>query len=244
VTRHNRIDRAPPEQTTSARVATRTVHTAEARAWLDAQPVFDATHAFVTSLPDSSEVPTRGFDGWRQWFIESAAAICRKTADHGVAIFFQTDVKRAGRWVDKGFLTSLGAEAAGSHCLWHKVVCRAPAGMTTFGRPAWAHLLCFSRSFTLEPGQSSPDVLPRLGEMPWARAMGAEACEAVCDFLLAHTPARTVIDPFCGVGTMLAVANRRGLDAIGVELSAKRAQRARTLVVPPPKAALTFVSKG
>ncbi len=225
-------------------MATRTVHTAEARAWLEAQPRFEPTHALVTSLPDSSEVPTLGFDGWRRWFIDSAKEICLKTADEGVAIFFQTDVKRAGRWVDKGFLISLGAEAAGSQCLWHKVVCRAPPGLTTFGRPAWAHLLCFSRALTLEPGQSSPDVLPRLGEMPWARAMGAEACEAVCDFLIAHTPARTVVDPFCGVGTMLAVANRRGLDAIGVELSAKRAERARSLVVPPPKAALTFVSKG
>jgi hypothetical protein len=233
--------------TFGAAVPLRTVHTAEALAWLDAQPRFDATHAFVTSMPDSSEVPGLGFEGWRRWFIDSAAAMCRKTADQGVTIFFQTDVKLDGRWVDKGFLVSLGAEAAGSHCLWHKVVCRAPAGLTTFGRPAWAHLVCFSKELRLEKGQATPDVLPRLGEMPWARAMGVEACEAVCDFLLAHTAAKTVIDPFCGVGTMLAVANRRGLDAVGVELSAKRAAKARELVVAPPKsmkAPLTFVSKG
>ena len=43
------------------------------------------------------------------------------------------------------------------------------------------------------------------------------------------TPCRTVVDPFCGVGSMLAVANRHGLAAIGVEMSPSRAERARTL---------------
>jgi hypothetical protein len=209
----------------------RVVHTAEAIAWLKAQPVFDTSHAFVTSMPDSSEIPALGFDGWKKWFVETAALVCSKTADDGVAIFFQTDVKLEGRWVDKGFLVSLGADQAGSACLWHKVVCRAPAGLTTFGRPAWAHLQCFSRTLRLEKGQASPDVLPRLGEMPWARAMGVEACDAVATFLLAHTKCRTIIDPFCGQGTMLAVANKHGLDAIGVELSAKRAEKARSLAV-------------
>ena len=51
--------------------------------------------------------------------------------------------------------------------------------------------------------------------MTWARAMGREACEAVARFLVADTHCRTVVDPFCGVGTMLAVANAHGLDAVG-----------------------------
>jgi len=155
--------------------------------------------------------------------------VCRSAAPESVAIFFQTDVKRDGCWVDKSFLVQLGAQAAGVQLLWHKVVCRAPAGITTFGRPAYAHLLCFSKTLRLAPTQSSPDVLPRLGEMTWARAMGIEACEATCRFLIEHTACRTVVDPFCGMGSILAVANAYGLDAIGVELSAKRAARARTL---------------
>ena len=72
-------------------------------------------------------------------------------------------------------------------------------------------------------------MLPSLGEMPWVRSMGADVCRAVTRFLLAHTRCRTVVDPFCGVGTMLAVANEQGLDAIGVELSRKRAAKARAL---------------
>ena len=199
-------------------------------AWLEGARL-GGEHTIVTSLPDSSELPRLGFAGWRAWFVETAALVCRTVAEGSPAIFFQTDVKREGAWVDKGFLVQLGAEQAGVSLLWHKIVCRAPAGVTTFGRPAYAHLLCFSRGLRLDPAQSSPDVLPRLGEMTWARAMGVEVCEATCRFLRAHTACRVVVDPFCGIGTMLAVANKNGFDAIGVELSAKRAARARTLEI-------------
>jgi hypothetical protein len=83
----------------------------------------------------------------------------------------------------------------------------------------------------LPPGRSSPDVLPALGAMPWVRAMGTAACEASARFLLDETRCRVVVDPFCGVGTMLAVANAHGMGAIGVELSKRRAARAERLVL-------------
>ena len=50
-------------------------------------------------------------------------------------------------------------------------------------------------------------------------------------FILDQTPTRTVIDPFCGWGTVLAVANALGLAAIGIDLSARMCRRARTLTV-------------
>ena len=210
----------------------RVVHQGDGLAWLRSNSL-GPEHAIVTSLPDSSEVPRLGFDGWRSWFVETAELVCRSVADEAVAIFFQTDVKLEGRWVDKGFLVALGAERAASHLLWHKVVCRAPAGTTTFGRPAYAHLMCFSKSLRLTAAQSSADVIPELGEMPWARAMGTRACAEACRFLLKHTQCRSVVDPFCGMGTLLAVANQTGLDAIGIELSPKRARRAQTLALDP-----------
>ena len=38
---------------------------------------------------------------------------------------------------------------------------------------------------------------------------------------------RHVLDPFCGVGTVVALANAMGLDSTGVEVSAKRVRKAK-----------------
>lgn len=208
----------------------RTIHCTDGVEWLRGQQ-FAPDVSVITSLPDTSEL-TLSFDAWRGWFSDTAQLICERLAPTAVAVFFQTDIKRDGRWVDKAYLVQRGAERAGSFQLFHKVVCRAPPGMTTFGRPAYAHLLAFSRELRVEPGDSTADVLPRLGEMPWARAMGVEACEAAVTFVKNHG-ARCVVDPFCGLGTVLAVANQHGLDAIGVELSRKRAEKAELLSLRP-----------
>lgn len=204
----------------------RTVHRGDGVAFLSER--LPADHAIITSLPDTSELPELGFDGWRRWFIDTVALACRAVADDGLAIFYQTDVKRDGRWVDKGHLVMCGVDAAGSHALWHKVVCRVAPGTTTFGRPAYAHMICASRERRLAPGNSTPDVLPELGEMSWSRAMGRAACDAAVRFA-ASQGATTIVDPFCGMGSVLAAANAHGLDAIGVELSRRRAARARQL---------------
>jgi hypothetical protein len=206
---------------------TRVVHCGDGIAYLAARLPDD--HAIVTSLPDHSELPALGVAGWRDWFIATVALACRAVADHAVAVFFQTDVKHDGRWIDKGHLVLCGADTAGSHLLWHKVVCRVAPGTVTFGRPAYAHLICVSRERRLSPGGSTADVLPSLGAMSWSRAMGRDACDAAVRFV-ASTGARTVVDPFCGLGSVLASANAHGLSAIGVELSRRRARRARSAI--------------
>lgn len=206
----------------------RAVLTGDGVAWL-AQAALPATHAVVTSLPDVSEVPRLGLPGWRAWFVETAALICARVAPEAVAVFYQTDVRREGRWIDKAALVGEGAARSSSACLFHKIVCRVPAGRPSFGRPGYAHLLAFSREHRVSAREAAADVLPELGSMPWVRAMGTAACEEVCRFLLRSTGCRVVVDPFCGWGTMLAVANAYGLDALGVELSGKRAGRARAL---------------
>ena len=124
-----------------------------------------ADHAIVTSLPDHSELPALGVDGWKRWFIDVCALACRAVADDGIAIFYQTDVKHDGRWIDKGHLVMCGADAAGSHALWHKIVCRVRPGTTTFGRPAYTHFIYTSRTRHLTPNASTPNVLPELDNM-------------------------------------------------------------------------------
>lgn len=206
---------------------TRVVHHGDGVAYLAARLPDD--HAIVTSLPDHSELPALGIAGWSDWFVATVALACRALGDHAVAVFFQTDVKHDGRWIDKSHLVLCGADAAGSHLLWHKIVCRVAPGTITFGRPAYAHLVCLSRERRLPPGASTADVLPALGAMSWSRAMGRAACDAAVRFV-ASTGARTVVDPFCGLGSVLASANAHGLSAVGVELSRRRARRARTAI--------------
>lgn len=210
---------------------TRTVHCADATQWLR-ERTLAADHAVLTSLPDGSELKRLTFEQWQQWFTDAAELVVRATAPRSAAVFYQTDVKRDGAWVDKAFLVQRGALAAGAQLLWHKIVCRAPAGTATFGRPGYAHLLCFSRDLKDDVDRATPDVLPELGAMTWPKAIGLEAARAAVVWLRDHAGARCIVDPFCGIGTVLAVANAHGLAAVGVELAASRAEQARTLVLP------------
>jgi len=183
----------------------------------------------VTSLPDVSELPRLDLDDWRRWFEDAAALVMRGVPDEGVAIFFQSDIRHGGLWVDKGALVARAAERAGMGLLFHKIVCRKPAGTVTFRRASYSHLLGYTRVLRPLLDGMTADVLPDAGFMPATKSMGVNACVDACRFIRAHTTTHTVIDPFCGWGTVLAVANALGLDAVGVELSARRCRRARGL---------------
>ncbi|MBK6919606.1 MAG: SAM-dependent methyltransferase [Deltaproteobacteria bacterium] len=209
---------------------TRTVICGDALVWL-ATAELGPAHAVVTSMPDHSEIGGT-LDAWRTWFIDAARLCCTRVHPDAVAIFYQSDIKHDGRWIDKGHLVHTGADQAGASCLFHRIVCRKPAGTLGFGRPLYTHVLAFSVNGRLPQGHGAPDVLPELGEMTWSRAMGTQACDRICEFLRSATACRTVVDPFCGVGTMLAVANRHGFAAVGVERSPKRARKAGTLTLP------------
>jgi hypothetical protein len=206
----------------------RVVHHGDALAWLSEQGRLSAA-SVVTSLPDWSELPRLDFSAWRAWFEDAAVATMHGVPDEGVAIFFQSDIRRAGVWIDKGALVSRAAERAGMHQLFHKIVCREPAGTLTFGRASYSHMLGFARVPRPPRGIAAADVLPVAGFMPGKKSMGTQACAVACRFILDETTTRTVVDPFCGWGTVLAVANALGMAAIGVDLSARMCGRARTL---------------
>lgn len=208
----------------------RVIHQADALDWLPKQGKL-AGCSLVTSMPDFTEFPQLSLEEWKLWFTKAASLVLAACPPEGVVIFYQRDSKKDGAWVDKGYLCQKAAEAAGFAQLWHKVVCRAPAGNVTFGRPAYSHLLCFAPTLRLPLEVASADVIPSPGRVTWTRGMGGKACEVACRFILEQTATRTVVDPFCGHGTVLAVANQMGMDAIGVELSRRRAERARELEV-------------
>lgn len=210
------------------REVSRVVHTADALEWLETTPVLEGA-SFVVSLPDYSEFPKFTLGEWKNWFTGTSKLILEKTAPEGVTLFFQSDIKHDGVWIDKSFLVQRAAEIVGHELLFHKIFCRAEPGMTTYGKPAYSHLLAFSRTIRPEVARSTADVIPDLGEKAWVRGMGIAACQVSCEFILRETRTRTVVNPFCGYGSVLAVANALGMDSIGIERSPKRAQRAREI---------------
>ncbi|HVZ74291.1 MAG TPA: SAM-dependent methyltransferase [Polyangia bacterium] len=213
---------APPER--------REVHHGDALPWLRAwRPLVGCS--VVTSLPDVAEMAGLSLDSWTRWFTDAAALVLDAVPDDGVAIFFQSDVKRGGAWIDKGALVQRAADAAGARLLFHKIVCRKPAGTVTFGRASYSHLLGYSRGVRPKPERATADVLPDGGFQPGVKSMGVLACVDACRFVARETATRTIVDPFCGYGTVLAVANALGLRAVGVDLSARMCKRARTLEV-------------
>jgi hypothetical protein len=159
--------------------------------------------------------------------MDTAAELLCWTAPGMPVVFFQSDIRHRGVWVDKAYLVQKAAEGVGADLVFHKIVCRHAPGTRTQGRASYSHLLAFTRGAALIPKKPAADVLPDAGDMPWSRAMGTRACEAACRFLLDETAALRVVDPFCGKGTVLAVANALGLAALGVEISGKRCRAAR-----------------
>jgi hypothetical protein len=210
----------------------RVVHAEDAIAFLRSRERFPGC-SFVASLPDYSEFPGLSLEEWKSWFVGTAKLILEKTPDDGVALFFQSDIKHDGAWIDKGYLVARAAELSGHATLFHKIFCRAAPGATTFGKSAYSHLLAFSRGVRPDVALSTADVIPDLGEKAWVRGMGLEACRAAVDFVLRAARTRTIVNPFCGYGSVLAVANAMGMDAIGIERSPKRAERARRLALQP-----------
>jgi hypothetical protein len=196
--------------------------------WLRHQDQLVKT-SFVASLPDISEFPHFTLPEWKEWFTQTAQLILSRTSEDGVSIFYQSDIKHEGTWVDKGYLCQKAAETLGHELLWHKIICRSPAGTTTFGRPSYSHMLCFSKQHKSVVSQSSADVIPDLGEKTWTRGMGLEACLIAAKYIATQTTSTTLVNPFCGEGSMLAAANALGVGAIGIERSPKRAQKAKEL---------------
>lgn len=187
--------------------------------------------SFLGSLPDYSEFPGLTLNEWKNWFQSTSKLILSKTSIDGVTIFFQSDIKHEGLWVDKSYMIQKVAEDIGHHLLWHKIFCRAPAGTVMFGRPSYSHMICFSKSVVPDISKSTADVFPDLGGKTWVRGMGLQASLFAAHFVKKHTTSKILINPFCGEGSVLAAANFVGLESIGIERSLKRAEKAMKLEV-------------
>lgn len=209
-----------------------------------------------TGIPDISDIPELAqIEDAREksaqyidWFKDVVGHIFRRLADGQYAVFSQTDAKIIDSrgclisWVDKSHLCSTAASLHGCSLMWHKIALNTevtaasdapqgldPAYVSQF-RPAYTHLLCYGKNISspFRIGQfRTPDVIAR-GAMTWQKATGMEACVLGVAFLLNVARCSVLLNPFCGHGTILAVANYFRLRAIGLEILPSRAKQARS----------------
>lgn len=180
----------------------------------------------VTSLPDVSELG-KTLAVWREWFQAAVRLVVDAVPAESAALFFQSDIKRDGTWIDKGAMVIRAAEDAGARVLFHKIICRRPPGTLTQGRPGFTHLIAVSREMKCPDILPIPDVITDPGPSLWIRAAGVRATAHAVRFARDQVGAKLIFDPFCGVGTIPAVANALGLDALGIELAKKRCEQSR-----------------
>lgn len=251
--KHLRRGDGPPDADRPASEASdvsREVLCEDALLWLEAmgEQGLPAGCCVLTGVPDIHEVDPEGKNGideYQKWFQRVVELVLTRIPEGSLAIFMQTDVKvqsehtavsRLGnegcywRWLDKSYLAISAMERVpGARLLWHKIIF---AGLVGGGGgrnssvAGYSHFLCFTKGEKPEPLGSFPfpDVL-RKGLSTWVAGSGAQALEEVCTYLVARG-CSLVVDPFCGEGAVLAVANALGIGALGVELSKKRAKLA------------------
>lgn len=94
----------------------RTLHCSDAIEWLNNQPVLQGC-SFITSLPDITELQGHlqqlSLAQYKAWVISTAQLVLNRCPNDGVAIFFQTDIKVEGSWLNKAYLIQRAAEETG-----------------------------------------------------------------------------------------------------------------------------------
>ncbi len=216
-------------------IPTRTLHHADALKWLSDLDAPIAGSSIITSMPDITEFPDLSLNEWKIWFTNSAKLVLSSCSPDGIAIFYQADVKKDGVWIDKSYLCQKAAEQTSNILIAHKIICRHPPGTSSYGRVGYSHLLAFSKTIRPEIANSMADVLPNAGTTTWTRGMGLEACRMACQFIKSNSNSHTIIDPFCGHGSVLRIANAFGFHTIGVDRSLKCIRRAAALGAATPE---------
>jgi hypothetical protein len=179
----------------------------------------------ITSLPDIEET-NLDIEEWKSWFIKIATLIFGRLDKNGFVIFYQTDRKFKGEIINKDYLILNSAlRNKKIKPIFHKIVLRQKINSIGLYRPGFTHLLGFSKG--KKNNFNFPDVFPA-GKMIYKNAMGLNACEYACRFIK-NSGVNTIIDPFCGQGSVLAIANKLGLNAIGNDIDVKQCELAKNL---------------
>lgn len=209
-----------PSKTRKQSKTTRKVICKDALKWLKEQKDLST---IVTSIPEMDEVGLKE-DAYTTFFRECVHDCIMATKPTGYCIFLQTDRKHHG-WIDKSYLITDEATKAGLKMIWHKIALRQEVGTSGLFRPTYSHMLCYSKKG--KPGKVFPDVIQR-GDVTYENAFGINAVREVLQYVK-NQGIKDIVDPFVGSGTTLAIANRLGLHATGVDIDPKQCKKAKIL---------------
>jgi len=207
---------------TKANKLNRQIICQDAMKWLTSQSNLDC---IVTSVPEMEEVKLTAA-AYEEFLKEAAKKCMNAVKDTGYCIFLQTDRKYKG-WIDKSYIISDAACELDIRMIWHKIALRQAVGTSGLFRPTFSHMLCYSKKG--KTGPVFPDVIER-GSVTYENAFGIEAVKAVLKYVKAQG-AKTIVDPFVGSGTTVALANQMGLKGIGVDIDPKQCKKALALVL-------------
>jgi 2-polyprenyl-3-methyl-5-hydroxy-6-metoxy-1,4-benzoquinol methylase len=200
---------------------TREVYCDDANIWL-LKKRFDI---MITSLPDMEEVGAT-LEKWQEWIKSTCNNIVNSANNDSIIFFYQTDRKYSGRIIDKKTMISQVFLDSGYNNILSKIVLRREPNKMDLFRPTYTNLFGFSKTIT--SGGTTPDVI-YAGKMIYNNAMGFNAVETCINFLKAKKITGTILDPFCGQGSVLKIANQLGYDAIGVDILQEQVNKAINL---------------
>jgi len=182
--------------------------------------------SIITSLPDMEETK-HAADIYPDWFFEAARECFRSASPGHPIIFYQTDRLLKGRRISKAnILMNVATSLNRFQLVYHKIVLRRDPGKTDLRRPGYSHLLCFGDS-DVKPGRPTPDVM-HVGSVLYPNGMSLVAATTALQTAKRHGD--DICDPFCGRGTVPALAEAMGFKVVvGVDIDEKQCAAARSL---------------
>ncbi len=195
---------------------------------MDAMDYINSVKSFdsvLTSIPDREETDM-SIEEWKHWFCNVVRKIVSKTNNY--AIFYQTNRKVDGGLIDKSYLVNQGISISGGKLLWSKIALCRDVNASDLFRPTFTHILCASKK--KGSGKNKADVIHR-GKMIYKNAMGLNACMFCLDFIKNNSDTKVITDPFCGQGSILAIADKMGFETIGVDILEEQCEKSKKLYI-------------
>jgi hypothetical protein len=166
----------------------------------------------AASIPTAIEVGLEPLTEWATFATKAVADIVDAAGPHPT-ILVQTDRLVGGQTMSWPGIIASAVPA--KPITWHKIALRRPVDTIDIHRPTYRHVICLGG----RPGRRTPDVWTD-GPVLWAHGTGIETArriaDYVADYVATHDDA-VALNPFCGVGTILAAFQTAGLSAIGCD---------------------------